>query len=583
MATYLKNFPFFVILCLLLSSGLWAQQTAIGNKTGKVKAGDLVWVNGKWQRIKKVSKYQVHYFVKRTYYAKIDEQVWHETQTQPRLFRHLKTGDTLSLYYDSETGIDNYLLPLAQRHYDNEPLAPRTWRYIDFVMTDGKDTTAVFWLGRPVWWMEYHKADKIGNKVWLEMPEQGIGGYATVTAIKACPHDTRAWKRSKTKHSYRPVIGKFQRWSSNVWNYTFDTGETLGATPEHPFYSLERKAYIAIGDIKLQERIRTYGGKPARLIAKKKRVGREKVYNLEIHKDHNFFVGKSGLSVHNSYIAGVPKDKQQKFLKHKDKFEVQGDNVVIKDDEIRKKINSLEDKKDEFIKDLIEGDYLVDEVVKSPVKRIDNWVRDYETFKKFIGQTGEKELKSMKTSFLNQKPLWLTREGFQMIMKTGLYDAAQEQAFKLVKRYDIALGLDKFTSVFKKNLVDWAKSKKLTSFHNFEPRGFISKDVVKNIDLTQYEILQGIIRCRSKNGTNHFRMDGVAESIKKSGSSIFDEISKNPNAYHRDVGFIGWTMFELRNIVRNKDWFENTTFYLGRKKLTKQELLDDYGIRYLGN
>ena len=211
--------------------------------------------------------------------------------------------------------------PLPKGITTTNHLLPVPGGTIDFVMMNGKDTSAVFWLGRPVWWMEYHKADKTGNKVWLEMPEQGIGGYATITAIKDCSHDTCAWKQPKGKHNYRPVIGKFQRWSNNVWDYIFDTGETIGATPEHPFYSLDRKAYIAIGDIKLQERIRTYSGKPAHLITKKKRAGREKVYNLEVHKDHNFFVGKSGLSVHNSYIIGA-KDLDNVGIVRKRKKEV---------------------------------------------------------------------------------------------------------------------------------------------------------------------------------------------------------------------------------------------------------------------
>ena len=377
------------LLCLAMylfmstTIGLFAQQAATKDKKydpakhgtfkkpHQIKVGDRIWVNGRWQPVRKITKFRQYYFVQRTYHAKIDEQVWLETQTQPRLFIHTQTKDTLSLYYDPETGIDNYSLPLAQRHYDHEPLAPRTWRFIDFVMLNGQDTTAVLWLGRPMWWMEYHQANKVGNKVWLEMPEQGISGYATVTGIKDCKLDTRLWKTGG-KRKGRPVIGKFQRWSSNIWNYTFDTGETIGATPAHPFYSLDRQAYIPIGDIKLKERIRTHSGKPARLTAKKKRPGREKVYNLEIHKDHNFYVGRSMLSVHNSYITGVPASKQPQFLKHQGKFEAQGNTIVIKDQALLKEVEALGSKKEAFYKDLVENGELVDAVVGNP-KLVDGW------------------------------------------------------------------------------------------------------------------------------------------------------------------------------------------------------------------
>ena len=183
----------------------------------------------------------------------------------------------------------------------------------------------------------------------------------------------------------------------------------------------------------------------------------------------------------------------------------------------------------------------------------------------------------MENAFLNQKPLWLTRKGYLMIMKAGKYDIIQEQIFKNLKKYDIALGLNK--NFFEK----WASRKKAVSFQSFEKKGFIAKGLQGDEYLTQYEILQAIVRSRSKNGKIYFRLDGLLERSKKYNQPLASQIQKNPNSFYGEQDFSTWTIFELRNITRNKDWFNNTIFYLGKHKLNAKELSETYGIRYLGN
>ena len=190
--------------------------------------------------------------------------------------------------------------------------------------------------------------------------------------------------RNKTGKVYRPFTGWFERSSSNVWDYTFSSGETMGVTPEHPYFSEDQQLYIPIGEINIGERLKTHNGQIVKLVSRKRRTkGVEKVYNLEIYRTHTFYVGKDGFLVHNSYISNVPLDKHKNFLKNKGKFEVQGDNIVIKDQALLDEVQKLGNKQDAFFKDLVEDKYLIDEVVKAPVKRIDQWVNDYEVFKKF--------------------------------------------------------------------------------------------------------------------------------------------------------------------------------------------------------
>ena len=99
------------------------------------------------------------------------------------------------------------------------------------------------------------------------------------------------------------MTGKFEHKSYNVWEFEFDNGEVIGCTPTHPFYSERRQAYIPVGELEIGEPIKNKEGKTIAIKSKKKKEGGETVYNLEVYRDHNFMVGKSGLLVHNSCVG----------------------------------------------------------------------------------------------------------------------------------------------------------------------------------------------------------------------------------------------------------------------------------------
>ncbi|HMQ87946.1 MAG TPA: polymorphic toxin-type HINT domain-containing protein [Flavilitoribacter sp.] len=204
----------------------------------------------------------------------------------------------------------NDLIPVEQRDIDNEPITPQTWKNITFELTeiDGSKLTAQ--LSRPNWWIKHHKATEIGNKVFLSIEEMGIYGDATVTKIAPISHDTRLipMQDSGSVYGRRPITGRFVRTVEETWNFVFSNGDTIGSTPNHPFYSEDRQVYIPIGDIKIGENIKVYGEKTAKLVSKARREilgNKETVYNLEVYRDHNFHVGHEGLLVHNSCVEIV--------------------------------------------------------------------------------------------------------------------------------------------------------------------------------------------------------------------------------------------------------------------------------------
>jgi hypothetical protein len=199
-------------------------------------------------------------------------------------------------------GDNNANIPVELRNIDNEPITPYTWKVVQLRMTEADGSILNAQLRRPNWWIKHHGADRIGNMVRLSIHEMAIEGIAKVINIGANQIDTRVKSFDDDgNYTFRPVTGWFERVSADTWDYTFSNGEVIGSTSNHPFFSEDRQDYVAIGEIKIGERIKVKGEQTAKLVSKTKRATEgEKVYNIEIYRDHNFHVGEEGLLVHNS-------------------------------------------------------------------------------------------------------------------------------------------------------------------------------------------------------------------------------------------------------------------------------------------
>jgi hypothetical protein len=150
-------------------------------------------------------------------------------------------------------------------------------------------------LARPLPWLDLVGA-KSGATINLQMPEMGIAGTAKVVAIEPCP------EFSPPKPGSRPVIGKFVTTNAKVIELSIEgLDEHIGTTASHPFWSLDRKGWVAAGDLKPGEKLRTQDGS-ATVKSVVPRPGTETVYNIEVHKDHTFFVSEAKLWVHNTCI-----------------------------------------------------------------------------------------------------------------------------------------------------------------------------------------------------------------------------------------------------------------------------------------
>ena len=72
-------------------------------------------------------------------------------------------------------------------------------------------------------------------------------------------------------------------------------------TGEHPFY-VEGKQWVKAKDLKLEDELKNISGAKIVVVAVEKLTIEKEVYNIEVDGNHNFYVGKGKVLVHNKTI-----------------------------------------------------------------------------------------------------------------------------------------------------------------------------------------------------------------------------------------------------------------------------------------
>jgi hypothetical protein len=192
------------------------------------------------------------------------------------------------------TGKDPYTSD-QQRERDKYEINDIDWHEVVFEEVYGS-STAKFALHIDWIKQKSYQADAVVN---LDLPEQGINGPFRITSIKHILPQKKPTDDDKSDdYDYRPVTALFTHVSDQVYNISFDNGEELGVTYQHPIYSVTAGDWKLAGELVTGEKVLTKSGETTvtRLF---KKEGKELVYNLEIKDLHNFLVGQSGIVVHN--------------------------------------------------------------------------------------------------------------------------------------------------------------------------------------------------------------------------------------------------------------------------------------------
>jgi hypothetical protein len=174
---------------------------------------------------------------------------------------------------------------------------PATWRKLtlEMIKPDGKrlDVTLL----RPISWIAESNA-KVGNTIFLDLPEMGAQGQAKILNVEPCP----PIKPGKGN----VITGTFHHEAANTIDlYVEGLDKPIGTTDNHPFWSVTRQEFVEAGKLLPGEELQLYNGQPAKVVQILPRPGPERVHNLEVMNEHVYRIAQEGVLVHNAYNSVI--------------------------------------------------------------------------------------------------------------------------------------------------------------------------------------------------------------------------------------------------------------------------------------
>lgn len=193
------------------------------------------------------------------------------------------------------------LSALDPRDADPEP---GTWRRVVLALTADDGHRVDVELLRPTDWVAEVRAEP-GRMVWLSVDEMGVEGDAEVLAVGPCPPIAAG--------AGRVVTGTFRHEAAELVEVRIAGCDPVRCTGSHPFWSGDRQDFVRADTLRAGERLWTVGGRTAVVERVDPRAGTEPVFNLEVDYEHVYFIGTSGVLVHNG--CEQERDDKGKFKK----------------------------------------------------------------------------------------------------------------------------------------------------------------------------------------------------------------------------------------------------------------------------
>lgn len=152
---------------------------------------------------------------------------------------------------------------------------------------------------REVEWIDDYEVT-VGGTFHLDLPEMGAVGDAQVDAILPSPPFEEG--------PGNLVTGTFAHEAdpdTRLLSVRFANGTVVnGVTDNHPFYSVDRKAFVPVGEMREGDRVNVDQGvtRISRVESRPVRSG-TMLYNLETFGEHVYRVGAEGVLVHNNCLG----------------------------------------------------------------------------------------------------------------------------------------------------------------------------------------------------------------------------------------------------------------------------------------
>lgn len=184
---------------------------------------------------------------------------------------------------------------------------PATWRTVDLEMLPRGEPGSSTWVTtvRPMAWIEDHGAE-VGAWIEVAFDELGLGGPALVLAVRAAP--------TIPSGEGCVVLSTMERRSEDVLTLrTALAREPIGVTSTHRFFSLDRGAWVAAGELMLGERLESLAGED-RVVEVGQRAEGALVYNIEVESRRTYYVGAAGVLAHNNCGNAVIAADKWKYI-----------------------------------------------------------------------------------------------------------------------------------------------------------------------------------------------------------------------------------------------------------------------------
>ncbi len=187
----------------------------------------------------------------------------------------------------------------GQAESDFGEIDPSEWRLLELRMPEGDGGELQATVARPLDWIDAVLGEN-GGRVPIENEELGITGFADVVDTRACP--------APKQDDGRLVTAVYRHSRANVIDvHVAGEPEPIGTTANHPFWSEDRQSFVEAGSLQPGETVRLASDRLSQIenVGTKQRT--ETVYNLEVDGEHVFYVGLTGILVHNAgaYCAHV--------------------------------------------------------------------------------------------------------------------------------------------------------------------------------------------------------------------------------------------------------------------------------------
>jgi RHS repeat-associated protein len=128
------------------------------------------------------------------------------------------------------------------------------------------------------------------GQVRLEMPEQGLDGWARVLEVGPPPPEQSG--------AGCLVVATTTHIADRILALKVQGGTVLELTPPHRLY-VEGQGWTSASAVRPGQSLRTLKG-PARLLSASPATGHRRVFNLEVDTEHSFRVGDAGVWAHNA-------------------------------------------------------------------------------------------------------------------------------------------------------------------------------------------------------------------------------------------------------------------------------------------